>query len=218
MLKIFMLFIFSAIWSALLRHIAFFLIKDCFEKKNNTPLIAWFDLVGSIYWLIAAYYITSYIFAYFIFLSALYITIYTDSKALLISRFVSLYLAPLGTIFATLQFLPIHFLESFFAGLIFYSLFWVINKIFFLYKGQNGIGQGDFELIACIGAFTGFLGCWFTILFGSIIGTILSGIYIVCSKKNNPQLPFGSFLAFGSSIFVIFEYQIFQKLLLYMYP
>lgn len=217
MIKTFMLFIFCIAWSSVLRHVAFLLIKDCFEKKTTIPILSAVDLLGSIYWLIAAHQITTYIPGYFIFLSALYISMYTDRTVLLISRFVSLYLAPLGIIFAAFNFLPIDPLESFLAASIFYFLFWSINKIFFLWKGHNGIGQGDFELMACIGAFTGMLGCWFTILLGSLIGTIISGLYIFYSKTNNKELPFGLFLAFGASIFVMFQYQIIQILIDHMY-
>lgn len=68
------------------------------------------------------------------------------------------------------------------------------------------MGIGDLELMALIGAFTGPLGAWMSILIGSTIASIL-GITLLAFKKTSASdpLPFGPFLATGAMIWVIFD-------------
>lgn len=167
-----------------------------------------FHFITACWWMFAARKITAFIPAYFIFFSALWITVYTDLTHMLISRFVSLYLAPIGIIFACTNLLPLHPVESIIAVCFGYVLLWIANKLFFIYKGHDGLGQGDLELIACIGAFTGILGCWCTLLFGSLAGTIIGCLYMLLHKKSVKILPFGPFLAFGASTFVVYQTEI----------
>ncbi|MBP6892295.1 prepilin peptidase [Candidatus Babeliales bacterium] len=197
--------LFFLIWSIALRHLAVFLIKDCTHKSIKTPIFLSIDIVATIWWLFAAYQITNFLFAHFILLSALWITIHTDFSQMLISRFVSLYLIPFGLFFSIMNLLPISPFESVLTSIFGYGFFWIANKIFYILKKHDGLGQGDLELIAMIGSFTGFLGCWFTILFASTTGTICAGFYLIFTHKKIQILPFGPFLAIGSMIFVLFQ-------------
>lgn len=210
---ILILFIFSVTWSMALYNIAHYLIKDCTQVPFRFSLH--FDLLAILWWMFAANRITTFTPAYFIFLSALWVTVYTDTWHMLISRFVSLYLVPVGIIFAAANVLPLHPIESIIAAFFGYALFWSANKLFFMLKGHDGLGQGDLELIACIGAFTGILGCWFSLLLGSIAGTIVGCMYILWHKKSVKILPFGPFLAFGASTFVLYQAEILKYLLLF---
>lgn len=141
--------------------------------------------------------------AYFIFISALWITVHTDLEYMLISRLVSLYLVPVGILASALHLLPItpteSILASFFAG----SFLMITNKIFKLLKGHDGLGQGDIELLAFIGAWIGLLGTWCTIVIGSITGTIVGLAYLVGSRRQIRILPFGPFLALGALLFLM---------------
>ncbi len=195
-------------WSIALRHVAAFLVKDCTHTSVKTSFISFFDILATIWWLFAAYQITDFLPAYFILLSALWITIHTDFSHMLISRFVSVYLIPFGLFFSAANLLPISPLESILASIFSYGFFWIANKIFYKLKKHDGLGQGDLELIAMIGSFTGLLGCWFTILFGSILGTLCAGLYLIFARKKIQILPFGPFLAVGAATFVLFQNKI----------
>lgn len=87
-------------------------------------------------------------------------------------------------------------------------MFLFLFKVLFSWvTGKEGMGSGDPELIAFIGSFTGITGCWFSLLFGSIVGSML-GIGIMLVTKSNQlstKIPFGPFLAFGALIFVLFQ-------------
>ncbi|HSW76203.1 MAG TPA: prepilin peptidase [Candidatus Saccharimonadales bacterium] len=198
-------------WSFILRIIAHKLIyglsypipSAVIEKK--TPCSYFIDILTIICFLLLWTQNSPYFPAYFLFFSALIITIHTDMQHMLISRFVSLYCVPVGIYLSYVHYLPISPAHSILAALGGYCFLLIINTIFYLIKKHDGLGQGDLELLAFIGSFTGLLGCWFSILFGSVLGTFTGCLYILCSRKTVTMLPFGPFLAIGAILFVLFE-------------
>lgn len=112
-----------------------------------------------------------YFFAYFIFFSALLVTIRSDIETMLISQWVTLFLAPLGLFFSAYGLLPLSLPESIGGAFFGYLFLFIINKIFKRMRNQDGIGEGDFDLLLFIGSFTGIIGCWISITIGSLIGS-----------------------------------------------
>jgi len=158
--------------------------------------------------ILALYYMVpiQYFPAYFIFFSALIITFRTDVEFMLISRFTTLFLIPLGFLFSATGLLPINFLNSLFGVIIGYGFLHLISRVFYYLTGKQGIGQGDLELLAFIGSFLGVTGCWISLFLGSIIGSIFGLLYIAITKqKRSVKMPFGHFLAIGAILFVLFE-------------
>lgn len=161
----------------------------------------------------------NYFFAYFIFFSALIVTIRSDIETMLISRFVTIFLVPLGCFFSAYGLLPLSLRESMSGALFGYLFLFSINYVFKSLRNQNGIGEGDFDLMLFIGSFTGILGCWISITLGSIIGSLYGISTIFLSQENNhsfqnTKIPFGPFLAFGALLFVLAQKQIFFQLFL----
>lgn len=144
--------------------------------------------------------------SYTFFFSLLITSIRTDLEAMLLVRAVTIYSAPLGFLLTYLGFLPISLCESIIGALLGYGVLWLCRALFFLFRKQEGMGIGDLELMALIGAFTGPLGAWMSILIGSTIASIL-GITLLAFKKTSASdpLPFGPFLATGAMIWVIFD-------------
>lgn len=203
LLPLYLIIPFCFIWTVCLNVIATYLIKQSFKLQ----LFPYFEIIGTI--LLTMLWPTLYP-TYFIFFSALLIVIHTDVTSMLISRYTSLYLVPAGIIASYYNLLPIDTTESCCAAFIGYGLLYSVNKLFYMIKQQNGLGQGDLDLLAFIGSFTGFLGIWFTILFGSILGTISgTGYMLYCQKRIN-ILPFGPFLSIGAMLYVLFQSYIFD--------
>ncbi len=193
-------FILFFTWSFLLNIFSHFLIKNKW-KPSFFPL---FEIIMSLCFILL-WFQKIYFISYFIFFSALAITIQTDAVYMLISRYFSLYLIPLAILACYYDYLPIPWSESIAAATISYVLFYSINKIFYIIKRQHGLGQGDFELIAFIGSCTGFLGSWFSVLYGSMLGTISSLLYMMYTKQKVSFIPFGFFLCIGAIIFVLLQ-------------
>ena len=155
----------------------------------------------------------SYFFSYFIFFSALIVSIRSDLETMLLSRFVTIYLVPLGLTFSWLGLLPITPLNSILGVLLGYGFLLLMSKIFYFFTKKEGLGQGDLELLAFIGSFLGIIGCWISLLLGSVVGSIIGILYIYIKKQSKTTpIPFGPFLAFGAICFVLFEEKL--KLLL----
>lgn len=145
--------------------------------------------------------------AYFFFFSALVVTMFTDATTLLISRTVTLYSMPIGWILAKTEILPISILESIIGSIFGLLLLWSVRTISRKIMGKDGLGQGDIDLLAFIGAFIGPIGCWITLITGSLIGSIIGIIYMIIGRKNGTGvlLPFGLFLAIGATLYVLFQ-------------
>ncbi len=189
-------------WSIILNLAAGYLIcRPTSKKLFLFPFFEWFMTISFfLLWQTSTAFLP-----YFILFSALGVTISTDLSCMLISRFVSLYLAPTGIVLSFFNIIPLCWQESLAASVAGYLFFYVINKLFFMIRKQEGLGQGDFDLMALIGAYTGLLGIWFTILLGSIIGTITAVIYLLCKRASLTCLPFGPFLALATIVFVLFK-------------
>ena len=70
-----------------------------------------------------------------------------------------------------------------------------INKIYLVLRGKNGFGEGDFWLLAAIGAWIGPIGV-VTVFFGAAFLGAITGISLIVIRKANlgSKLPFGLFL------------------------
>lgn len=192
-------------WYDLLPLLSWLLLKA--RCRNCKASISWLypfiELIGGISFSLLFYWVPlHYFFSYFLFFSALIITIRTDLEELTILRYFSLGIIPLGWWLSFTGYLPISLIESIGSSLCCALFLWGVQQLFFRVKGQIGLGQGDIELFGAIGAFLGFLGSWATLLIGSLIGSITGIIYLIFSSQKivSLQLPFGAFLALGAII------------------
>jgi leader peptidase (prepilin peptidase) / N-methyltransferase len=81
---------------------------------------------------------------------------------------------------------------------------WSVYWLFKLTTGKEGMGFGDFKLLAALGAWLG----WNTLLpialIASVIGAVVGiGMKMVSSLREGRYVPFGPFLA-GAGVFVYF--------------
>lgn len=88
-----------------------------------------------------------------------------------------------------------------FGAVIGYLSLWTIYWIFKLTTGKEGMGYGDFKLLAAIGAWLGWAQLPLVILLSSFVGAIVGIGLIVAAKLNkNVMIPFGPYLAGGALI------------------
>ncbi len=82
-----------------------------------------------------------------------------------------------------------------------YLSLWSINGLFMLIRKQQGMGGGDFKLLAAIGAWLGWQMLLPVILFASAVGAAV-GIFLIVFRSHAPQkpIPFGPYLAGGGWI------------------
>ena len=68
-------------------------------------------------------------------------------------------------------------------------------------RHKEGLGMGDFKMLAMIGAFVGWKLTLLTLMLGSLAGTIV-GVSLMASGRGSmaSKLPFGTFLAIGAAV------------------
>ncbi|WP_420223925.1 prepilin peptidase [Pigmentiphaga litoralis] len=77
-----------------------------------------------------------------------------------------------------------------------YLALWAVYWAFKLLTGKEGMGYGDFKLLAAIGAWMGWQALPVVILASSIAGVIIGGGLILSGRAERGQaLPFGPYLA-----------------------
>ena len=86
--------------------------------------------------------------------------------------------------------------SSIFGAIAGYLSLWLVFHLFRMVTGKEGMGFGDFKLLAAIGAWTGWQLLPVVILFSSAVGAV-TGIMLILLKGHDRSqpLPFGPFLA-----------------------
>lgn len=79
-----------------------------------------------------------------------------------------------------------------------YLILWSIYWAFKIITGKEGMGYGDFKLLAAIGAWFGWQILPAVILLSSVLGTIIGiGLIVLAKRGREVPMPFGPFLALG---------------------
>jgi leader peptidase (prepilin peptidase)/N-methyltransferase len=86
-----------------------------------------------------------------------------------------------------------------------YLSLWSIYWLFKLTTGKEGMGYGDFKLLAALGAWLGWKMLPVIILLSSLVGAVVGVSLILFAKhgRNNP-IPFGPYLAAAGMIAMLF--------------
>lgn len=171
-------------------------------------------LTALLFFLLLMYTPFNYWFGYSLLFTAFIVVTRTDLQEYLIPQYFTIYFIPIGLILSYYHLLPITFIESMIGSLSAYLFLWLFATVYYLITKRIGIGQGDIDLLALIGAFTGFIGWWFSLTVAAIAASII-GVFLLCFKKmhRTTKLPFGPFLALGSIIYILFQQNIFHYML-----
>ena len=86
-----------------------------------------------------------------------------------------------------------------------YLVLWLIYWAFKLIRGKEGMGYGDFKLLAALGAWLGWQMLPLIVLLSSVVGAAI-GISLVAFKGRDHQIPlaFGPYLAIAGAIALFF--------------
>jgi leader peptidase (prepilin peptidase) / N-methyltransferase len=103
-------------------------------------------------------------------------------------------------------------LKSAVLGAIFgYLILWAVYWLFKIVTGKEGMGYGDFKLLAAIGAWFGWQMLPAVILLSSVVGAVIGiGLMVFKDKTRNTAIPFGPFLALGGIAALFFGTQLMQ--------
>ena len=136
-----------------------------------------------------------------------------DTKAKLLPDQITLPLLWLGLLANTAG-MFISLTDAVFGAILGYLSLWTFHWMFKLITGKEGIGYGDFKLMAVIGAWLGWQMLPLILLIATGMGAMV-GIYaiVIGGKDRNFQIPFGPFIAtagwigliWGDKIIVLYQ-------------
>lgn len=108
-----------------------------------------------------------------------------------------LWVGLLFNLFGTFTTLPDAVLGAVFGYLTLWSVYW----LFKLVTGKEGMGYGDFKLLAALGAWLGWQMLPLIILLSSVVGAVVGiSLMVVLKQGRNIPIPFGPYLAGGGLI------------------
>lgn len=93
--------------------------------------------------------------------------------------------------------------ESIWGLLLGFLSLWVVVKIFYLITKKHGMGQGDFKLLAVMGAWLGPMMLPLIILLSSLLGSIV-GIILMRKQGESKPFAFGPYIAIAGIIALLY--------------
>ncbi len=92
-----------------------------------------------------------------------------------------------------------------------YGLLWVTGWLFVLIRKKEGMGYGDYKMLAMLGAWLGIQSILFVLLMAVVIGLVLQ-VSLLIFKKINPKnpLPFGPYLAIAGWVMLVWQVPMMQ--------
>ena len=92
-----------------------------------------------------------------------------------------------------------------------YLSLWSVYWVFKLATGKDGMGYGDFKLLAALGAWMGWQALFPIVLLSSLAGVTYGiGSTLLMSRDKSAPMPFGPFLAGAGLIMMIWGHQIYS--------
>ena len=109
-----------------------------------------------------------------------------------------------GLTVAALQWTPVSLPSAFWGAVVGYLSLWSVYWAFKLVTGKEGMGYGDFKLLAALGAWLGWQMLPLAILLSSFVGAVVGITLMVFARQGrNVPIPFGPYLAAAGAISLI---------------
>jgi leader peptidase (prepilin peptidase)/N-methyltransferase len=90
-----------------------------------------------------------------------------------------------------------------------YVSLWLVYHGFRLLTGKEGMGYGDFKLLALFGAWLGWQLLPLVVLLSALAGAVIGGTYLTVSKSGRDHpIPFGPFLCIAGWIALLWGHEI----------
>ncbi len=92
-----------------------------------------------------------------------------------------------------------------------YLSLWTIYWLFKLTTGKEGMGYGDFKLLAALGAWCGLRGLLPIVFIAALLGALIGGAWLLLRGRDRATpIPFGPFLALGGWVQLLWGPQLIE--------
>jgi leader peptidase (prepilin peptidase)/N-methyltransferase len=147
---------------------------------------------GLFVWSLGRYGLTGQALAWAGFAATLLALAVMDARTTLLPDALTQPLTWAGLLAAFMGYSGVHLPDALWGAVGGYLFLWSVYWLFRLVTGQEGMGQGDFKLLAALGAWFGWQA-----LIGLILTASLSGLVIGLWLKWRQRLPAGGYIPFG---------------------
>ncbi len=142
---------------------------------------------------------------------ALIALVFIDIDRMLLPDDITLPLLWAGLLIALLEWGPISVQEAVIGTMLGYLILWAVYWGFKLVTGKEGMGYGDFKLLAALGAWLGWQTLPMIILLSSVIGALVGIVTILFfGGQRSKPIPFGPYLAGAGWVVLLWGEQINQ--------
>jgi leader peptidase (prepilin peptidase)/N-methyltransferase len=176
--------------------------RRCRARISKLPLTV--ELLNTVLWalLAARFGLTTNGFVLMPFVTVLLVLIVIDFRHYLLPDAITLPGIAAGVLATWLPGWPVSRLDAALSAAIGYFVMMIIAKVAELYYGEEALGQGDWKLVAMLGAFLGSTKVMITLLAANGAGAVFGLLLVATSPEHRGRkLPLGSFL--GASGIVI---------------
>ena len=116
-----------------------------------------------------------------------------------------------GMVSAAAGWLPVTLEASFGGAVAGYLSLWIAHHTFRLIRGKEGMGYGDFKLLAALGAWLGWQSILSIVILSSSVGALVGiGLILFRNHGRDVPIPFGPYLAGGGIAALFFGEQVTQ--------
>jgi leader peptidase (prepilin peptidase)/N-methyltransferase len=146
---------------------------------------------------------------YCVALALLVAAAFIDLDTTLLPDDLTLPLIALGLMAAWQQWTPVSLNDAALGALFGYLSLWSVAFLYKLLRGVQGMAEGDFKLLAGLGALLGWQALPNIILMSSAVGAVV-GIFMIVARGHgrNVPIPFGPYLAGGGAVALFFGAQL----------
>jgi leader peptidase (prepilin peptidase)/N-methyltransferase len=134
---------------------------------------------------------------------------FIDLDTTLLPDELTLPLIGLGLIAAWQRWIGVSFTDAALGALFGYLSLWGVATLYRILRGVEGMAEGDFKLLAGLGALLGWQALPSIILLSSVVGAVV-GIFLILARGHgrNVPIPFGPYLAGGGVAALFFGAQL----------
>ena len=161
-----------------------------------TAVLAWF--------LFRKFGLTPVFFSVFVFVCALIVVTFIDLDQQIIPHVITLGGIPFFALIAVL-FMGLSALDAFLGVMIGAGILYFVAVYYEALTEREGMGGGDVNLLAMLGAFLGWKSLLFILLVSSLLGAVVGvAIILVKGKDMRYAVPFGPFLCTAAVLYLFF--------------
>ncbi|MFM7698827.1 MAG: prepilin peptidase [Limnohabitans sp.] len=125
-----------------------------------------------------------------------------DADTMLLPDSLTLPLLWGGMLCTSLGWIDLSLEQSVWGAALGYGLLWSVQAVFGILTGKQGMGEGDFKLLAALGAWLGWTALPGLVLLASVSGVVFAVFLRLMGRlKAGEAMPFGPHLVLGAGLF-----------------